>query len=104
VAAVKVQWSIRSLGDLEEIIKYIARDSPAAARNFALKIIEAVDVLEIFAMTGRTVPEYRDTNIREILYRNYRIVYQLTHGSVTIVTVFHGSRLFQESGGSGFND
>ena len=87
-----------------EIIKYIARDSPAAARNFALKIIEAVDILEVFPMTGRTVPEYRDTNIREILYRNYRIVYQLTHGSVTIVTVFHGSQLLQEPGGTGFDD
>jgi toxin ParE1/3/4 len=92
VAEVKVLWSDQSITDLEEMISYIARDSPAAARNFATKIIDATTVLETFATIGRIVPEYSDASLREILYRNYRIVYQLSDNTATIVTVFHGSR------------
>ena len=62
------------------------------ARNFVAKIIEAVTVLETFPSIGRIVPEYNDPSLREILYRNYRIVYQLSENMATIVTVFHGSR------------
>ena len=65
------------------------------AKIFATKIIEATAVLETFPTIGRIVPEYDNPNLREILYRNYRIVYEMSQDLVTIVTVFHGSRLLQ---------
>ena len=92
MAEVKILWSDRSIIDLEEIISFISHDSPAAAKNFVTKIIDAVKVLETFPSIGRIVPEYDDPNLREILYRNYRIVYQVSENMATIVTVFHGSR------------
>ena len=92
MAEVKILWSNRSGSDLEEIIEYISKDSPAAARNFAAKIMEATTILEVFPTIGRIVPEYKDPNLREILYRNYRIVYQISPITATIVTIFHGSR------------
>jgi toxin ParE1/3/4 len=95
VAEVKILWSARSLKDIEEIIDYISKDSPAAARTFATKIIEAVMVLETFPTIGRIVPEYNNPNIREVLYRNYRIVYELSGNTANIVTVFHGSRMLE---------
>ena len=94
MAEIKILWSDQSVDDLEDIIAYIARDSAAVAKNFAAKIIDAVDVLETFPSVGRIVPEYNDPNIREILYRNYRIVYQLSESTATVVTIFHGSRPF----------
>ncbi len=92
MAEVSIFWSKRARTDLEEIISYIAQDSPTAASNFATKIIEASSVLERFPTVGRIVPEFGDPNIREILYRNYRIVYQTSENTALIVTVFHGSR------------
>ena len=71
---VKILWSDRSIIDLEETISFISHDSPAVAKNFVTKIIDAVTVLETFPSIGRIVPEYNDPNLREILYRNYRIV------------------------------
>jgi plasmid stabilization system protein ParE len=35
-----------------------------------------------------------DPGLREVLWRNYRIVYRVARGRVEVVTVFHGSRLF----------
>ena len=92
MAEVKILWSDRSIIDLEEIISFISHDSPVVAKNFVTKIIDAVTVLETFPSIGRIVPEFSDPNLREILYRNYRIVYQLSKNVATIVTVFHGSR------------
>ena len=93
MAEVKILWSKRSRTDLEEKIDYISKDSPAVARNFAAKIIEATTILETFPTLGRNVPEYTDPALREILYRNHRIVYHLSGSVATIVTIFHGSKL-----------
>jgi plasmid stabilization system protein ParE len=37
-----------------------------------------------------------DVTIREVLWRNYRIVYRIREASIEIVTVFHGAMLFPE--------
>ena len=63
--------------------------------NFASKIISAVETLRVFPEIGRIVPEYADPKIREIIYRNYRIVYQIEDRAVEIITVSHGSKLLE---------
>lgn len=40
---------------------------------------------------GRIVPEKQDPVLREILYRNYRIVYKYINDEISILMVFHGS-------------
>jgi addiction module RelE/StbE family toxin len=93
MAQIKIVWSQRAQTDIEEIISYISRDSKQYAVNFATKIIETVETLGQFPEIGRVVPEYNNSRIRELIYRNYRVVYQVKPGFVEIVTVFRGSRL-----------
>ena len=40
---------------------------------------------------GRMVPEKQDPTLRELPYRNYRIVYKFIDNEIYILTVFHGS-------------
>jgi plasmid stabilization system protein ParE len=40
------------------------------------------------------VPETPDRDLREVIERPYRIVYQIAGDAVEIVTVHHGARLF----------
>ena len=42
---------------------------------------------------GRVVPEAGREEIRELLYGQYRIIYRVEEGSVSILTVRHGRRL-----------
>ena len=95
MAKVKIIWSDRALKDIEEIINYITEDSEYFAINFASKIINTVEILKDFSKTGRIVPEYNSSKIREILYRNYRIVYKIERNIVEIITIFHGSKLLE---------
>ena len=43
---------------------------------------------------GRIVPEIGDESIRELIYRQYRIIYIVDDGSAEILTVYHSSRQF----------
>ena len=95
MAEVKIVWSEEALKDIEEIISFISKDSELYAVNFASKIISAVETLKMFPEIGRIVPEYGDPKIREIIYRNYRIVYQIEERAVEIITVSHGSKLLE---------
>jgi len=42
---------------------------------------------------GRIVPELDDPNIRELILRNYRIIYRIFEKEVQIIRLFHGSRI-----------
>jgi plasmid stabilization system protein ParE len=95
MAEVKIVWSEEALKDIEEIISFISKDSELYAVNFASKIIIAVETLKVFPEIGRIVPEYGDPKIREIIYRNNRIVYQIEERAVEIITVSHGSKLLE---------
>lgn len=89
---VEVKWTNNAIEDLKEISKYISRDSPKYARILTNQIFEIVKHLEQFPNLGRVVPEYEDSKIRELLYKNYRIIYKIKKEFLEIITIFHGSR------------
>ena len=71
----RVFWSERALDDLRAIDDFIAADDPVAAERWGLKLIEAVESAAAMPLAGRRVPERGRDDIREVLRRNYRIVY-----------------------------
>ncbi len=93
----KVIWSPLSLQRVDEIVDYIAKDDPAAARRWAGALVERVQQLEDYPERGRTVPELFRPDVRELLYGEYRIIYRLDTSAVEILTVRHGRRRFEVS-------
>jgi len=87
-----VIWSNDSLEDVEGIRDFIARDSEYYANVFTEKIISVAEKLIDFPLMGRIVPEYNTANIREIIYRNYRVIYEVEDKRVVILSVLHGSQ------------
>lgn len=88
----RIRWTEPSLVDLDSIREYIKRDSEYYAIRFIDRIIEAVENIEKFPEMGRPVPESEETNIRELLFHNYRIMYRVESESILILTIIHGSR------------
>ena len=72
----RIRWTVDGISSLEEIITYIADNSPFYGGNFAGRVTTLIDNLKQFPEIGRIVPEYDDTEIRELIYQNYRIVYK----------------------------
>lgn len=86
-------WSPKAVDELEAICNYIAIDSEYYAHVFAKGVIEAVEMLERFPESGRTVPEYEREDIREVIFQSYRIVYRVKPEVVEIAAIVHGARL-----------
>ena len=91
----KLIWTKEALLRLQEIEEYISLDKPAAAVEFVDKLITVTETLTDFPEKGRVVPELSLENIREIIYKNYRIVYLIRKKSIEILTVFEGHQLLK---------
>jgi len=80
--------------DLKEIFAYIAEDDPVAAKKFIKGLFGSVERLPVFPESGRVVPEFKDSTIREIIHRPCRIVYRIKarQNMVEIVRVWHAAR------------
>lgn len=89
---VQVVWTARARADLDAIYEYVARDSAQIARVFTERLLAAARQLRDFPLSGRIVPEKRRGDIREVLVRNYRIIYRASNELVEILTVHHGAR------------
>ena len=83
----KILWTKEALLRLQEIEDYISKDNPAVAIEFVDKLITVAETLTDNPEVGRVVPELSLEKIRELLYKNYRIVYLIKKGSIDILTV-----------------
>lgn len=72
----RIVWSPLALERVNEIADHIAENSVGAARNWLIDIFSAVDRLKDFPESGRDVPEVKRPGIREIIFKNYRIIYR----------------------------
>lgn len=81
--------------DIQEITEYIARDSIENALRFADELLEVCRSIPDFPERGRVIPEVGHSQIREIIHKNYRLVYTVRKGKIFILQVFNAARLFR---------
>jgi len=91
---VKIVLSKTARFDLKEIVDYIKRDSIKYAVLEKEKIKEAINNLPKQPLSGRVVPELNNNNLRELIFRNYRIIYEIVSDQqINILTIHHHARL-----------
>ena len=90
--ACKVIWSFEATADLNGIAEYISRDSAFYAASFVEEILTASRSLDMFAERGRLVPEISNPNIRELLIKEYRLIYNIEEQRIVILGLIHGRR------------
>jgi len=86
-------WSPLALDRVSEIAGYIAQDKPSAADKWVKSIFSKVEQLEVSPELGRIVPEIGNSQFRELIYCNYRIIYRVEKIRISILTVRHGRQL-----------
>jgi toxin ParE1/3/4 len=91
----KIIWTQEALDRLTEIEDYISKDNPERASKFIDQLIEHTSPLSDQPRLGRTVPEIANPNVRELIFKKYRIVYRLYEERIEILTVFEGHRLLR---------
>jgi len=95
----RVQWAEAAARDLEELIGYVAADSPLNAERILDKLKKRVRTLEATPARGRVVPElahFGIRNWRELIVKPYRIIYRIDEDTVNILAVLDGRRDLQD--------
>jgi addiction module RelE/StbE family toxin len=90
-----IRYTIPALKDLKDIRDYIAEDSLVNAKRFIEAIREHITRLKNYPEIGSLVFPTRFKDLRQLLHKNYRIVYHYTDEVVTIITIHHQSRLIE---------
>ena len=98
----EVVWTPRAYADIEAIGAYHALNAPGYAEVLVRRLMQATERLEVFPASGRVVPEIGDEAMREVIHRQYRIVYLHLpeEDKMEVLTVFHSSRQFGALPGS----
>jgi len=89
----KITWSPLAVERMTEIKDYISRDNPTAALKWAKAVFDIIENIQDFPFMGRIVPEANRKEIRELLFKNYRIIYRVGTDHISILTIRHGKQL-----------
>lgn len=77
---------------MAEIKNYIERDSVYYANKTIADILRRSENLKLFSSMGRYVPEFNSKEMRELIYKSYRILYTFNSKNIYILRVIHHSR------------
>lgn len=92
--AFKVIWSDAAIADLKSICSYIAERDSQAALRIGQGILDHVRILADFPFIGPAYPRGTRGPLREIVFRQYRIFYDVSEEArrAGILHVWHGAR------------
>jgi toxin ParE1/3/4 len=94
--AATLSWTETAVAHLADIAEYIAQDSPRNAERVVERIVASVEGLRRFPFHGHIVPEFGREDLRQVIWRKYRIVYRAGADAVLILAVVHGARRLED--------
>lgn len=88
----RIVWTDSALANLKSYRDYLFERAPLTADRFIGKLVSSVNRLETFPLSGMPVPEFRNLEIRQVIFEGFRILYYIYEGDCHIGAVIHGSR------------
>ncbi|MFK7903675.1 MAG: type II toxin-antitoxin system RelE/ParE family toxin [Chitinophagales bacterium] len=83
----------KALEDIDEIAENISHYSSKYASQIVEEFFSKEPLLANFPRMGRVVPEMKNRDIRELIHKNYRIIYYIIDAThIDILTIHHSSR------------
>lgn len=88
----KIIFAPQALGELEQIVRFIAQDDPQAAIRFGDYLVDRAESLANFPEMG--TPYRKRANIRRLLCKSYHIYYRVRRKEQTIeiMDCWHSAR------------
>ncbi len=83
--------------DLKSIKAYISRKSVFNAESFISQLLNQTKLIANNPEAGGVVLEIGLLEVRQRLYKKYRIIYLITDESIEVLTFHHSSRLLKNN-------
>ena len=90
---IKINWSKQAVEDIYQIQTFLEQTSPRYANAFVDAVFERGELLEKFPMMGRIVPEFNRKFIRELIYKQYRIIYNIVSDTKIDIIAVHNNAI-----------
>jgi toxin ParE1/3/4 len=87
----QITWSKQAIEDIHTISEYHRQYSSSYAEALIDRIFEKGLLLEAHPQLGRLAPELKHSDIRELLYKPYRILYQVKNDDQVFILAVHHS-------------
>ena len=78
--------------EFKKIIFYIAKDKKSAAKTFKNQLNNNINNLSSFPYKYRRSIYFNNENIRDMIFKNYTIIYEVDNNSVNILTIFNKNK------------
>lgn len=91
-----ISFAESALRDIEEmLVWYVEQGVPDVGERLAAEVLQRVEVLADHPDLGRVVPEFNQSNLRELIHPPFRIVYRRDAKRVRVVRVWRSERLLK---------
>ncbi|MCL4180881.1 MAG: type II toxin-antitoxin system RelE/ParE family toxin [Verrucomicrobia bacterium] len=85
-------WTERASSDIEAIVRYIARRDPKASGSIGLGIYQRAQILLKHPEAGTVLDELREGRWRKLIYRRWKIVYQILDDVIVVGRVWPAAK------------
>ncbi|WP_075349804.1 type II toxin-antitoxin system RelE/ParE family toxin [Algoriphagus marinus] len=90
---VEIKWSKQAVEDIYSIKEYYSNFSNSYSFQLIDQIFQKAEILIKFPEIGRIIPELNNQSIRELIFKNFRIIYAIHDlNRITILTVHSSSK------------
>ncbi|MCU0400991.1 MAG: type II toxin-antitoxin system RelE/ParE family toxin [Algoriphagus sp.] len=90
---VKITWSKQAIEDIYRIQEYYSAFAVSFSNQLVDQIFDKENLIAVHPEIGRVVPELNNKSVREIIFRNFRIIYAIFDPQrITILAVHESSR------------
>lgn len=73
---------------LQEILAFIAKDNPAAARSFRNKLKSRIELIPDAPLACRKSRYFDDDCLRDLIFMGYTVIYRITIHQIRILDLF----------------
>ena len=84
----KIVWTERASGDVEAIVRYIARRDRNAAGRIGVGTYDRVQILQQNPEAGSILDELRAGGWRKLIFRRWKIIYTIRDETIIVGRVW----------------
>lgn len=88
----RIEWFTRAKSDLIDIYNYISKDSIYYVIKTVNEIIKRTEILYNFPYMGKKIQEIPNSKYRVIIYKSYKIIYEVDSQVIYIIRIWHSAR------------
>ncbi len=81
-------WTERASDDIAAIVRYVARDDPAAATRIGLGIYDRAQILCQHPAAGSRLEELQDGGWRKLIFLRWKLIYTIRSEKIIIGRVW----------------